>query len=113
MKSARHAGGTGLAQSVGNSVRRRIRWGIADRSQTLSARLSHDKAMMSERLKQSLTWRCNMGMIVTGFTLFGMIGLVLLDMALEEPTQVRSIKSKPRARVVHAAAYTQPRKKAA
>jgi hypothetical protein len=55
-----------------------------------------------------------MGMIVTGFTLFGMIGLVLLDMALEEPTQLlRAVKSKPRARVAHAAAYTQPRKKAA
>jgi hypothetical protein len=55
-----------------------------------------------------------MGMIVTGFTLFGMIALVLLDAALEEPTtQVRAAKSKPRARVAHTATYTHPRKKAA
>jgi hypothetical protein len=54
-----------------------------------------------------------MGMIVTGFTLFGMIALVLLDAALEEPTQDRSAKSKPRARVAHTATYTHPRKKAA
>ena len=54
-----------------------------------------------------------MGIIVTGVTLFGMIGLVLLDMALDEPTQVRAAKSKPRARVAHTAVYTHPHKKAA
>jgi len=54
-----------------------------------------------------------MGIVVTGFTLFGMIALVLLDAALEEPTQGRGAKSTPRARVTRAAPYMHPRKKAA
>lgn len=54
-----------------------------------------------------------MGIVVTGFTLFGMLALVILDAALEEPTQDRAAKPKPRARVAHTAAYTHPRKKAA
>lgn len=54
-----------------------------------------------------------MGMIVTGFTLFGMIALVLLDAALEEPTQDRAATSKPRARVAHAAAESRTHKRAA
>lgn len=54
-----------------------------------------------------------MGIIVTGFTLFGMIGLVLLDMALEEPTQDRAAKPKPRARVDHVAAEPRAHKRAA
>ena len=31
-----------------------------------------------------------MGIVVTGFTLFGMLALVILDAALEEPTEDRS-----------------------
>jgi len=56
-----------------------------------------------------------MGIVVTAFYLFGMMGLVILNEALEEPTQAqpRVVKSKPRARVAHTAAYTHPRKKAA
>jgi hypothetical protein len=56
-----------------------------------------------------------MGIIVTAFTLFGMLGLVIFNEALAEPTQAqpRVVKSKPRARVAHTAVYTHPRKKAA
>lgn len=56
-----------------------------------------------------------MGIVVTAFYLFGMLGLVIFNEALAEPTQAqpRVVKSKPRARVAHAAVYTHPRKKAA
>ena len=56
-----------------------------------------------------------MGIVVTAFTLFGMMGLVIFNESLQEPThaQPRAVKSKPRARVAHAAVYTHPRKKAA
>jgi len=37
-----------------------------------------------------------MGIVVTGFTLFGMIALVLLNAALEEPTEDRSVKTVPK-----------------
>ena len=41
-----------------------------------------------------------MGIVVTAFYLFGMLGLVIFNEALEEPTQEqpRRAKSKPRAR---------------
>jgi hypothetical protein len=56
-----------------------------------------------------------MGIVVTAFYLFGMMGLVILNEALEEPTQAqpRVAKSKPRARVAHTAHYAHPRRKAA
>jgi len=50
-----------------------------------------------------------MGMIVTGFTLFGMIALVLLDAALEEPTQNNAAKPKLRARAAHTTATAETR----
>lgn len=57
-----------------------------------------------------------MGIIVTAFTLFGMLGLVIFNEALEEPTQVqpRVAKSKPRARMTqYATDSARTRKKAA
>jgi hypothetical protein len=58
-----------------------------------------------------------MGIIVTAFTLFGMLGLVIFNEALsDEPTQAqpRVAKSKPRARMAHDAAdAARTRKKAA
>ena len=57
-----------------------------------------------------------MGIIVTAFTLFGMLGLVLFNDALAVPTQAqpRVVKSKPRARMAHYAADSaRTRKKAA
>lgn len=57
-----------------------------------------------------------MGIIVTAFTLFGMLGLVIFHEALEEPMreQPRVAKSKLRARVVSYAPYAaRTRKKAA
>ncbi len=57
-----------------------------------------------------------MGIIVTAFTLFGMLGLVIFNEALAEPTQAqpRVVKSKPRARMAHYATDTaRTRKKAA
>jgi hypothetical protein len=52
-----------------------------------------------------------MGIVVTGFTLFGMLALVILDAALEEPTKDRSAeatrKTEPEAPQAH------PHKKAA
>ena len=56
-----------------------------------------------------------MGIIVTGFTLFGMLALVILDASLEEPTQAQSrmVKSKPRTRVAHATAEARTHKRAA
>lgn len=57
-----------------------------------------------------------MGIVVTAFYLFGMMGLVILNEALEdEPTQAqpRVAKSKPRARAAHTAAETRAHKRAA
>ena len=57
-----------------------------------------------------------MGIIVTAFTLFGMLGLVLFNDALAVQTQAqpRVAKSKPRARMAHYATDTaRTRKKAA
>ena len=59
-----------------------------------------------------------MGIVVTAFYLFGMLGLVLFNESLAEPIQaprlVKSVKSKPRARTAHYATATAgARKKAA
>jgi len=57
-----------------------------------------------------------MGIVVTAFTLLGMMGLVIFNESLEEPTPAapRAAKSKPRARVVSYAPYAaHTRKKAA
>jgi hypothetical protein len=56
-----------------------------------------------------------MGIVVTAFYLFGLVGLVLFNESLHEPTQApRLVKSKPRARAPHYAADTaRTRKKAA
>jgi len=56
-----------------------------------------------------------MGIVVTAFYLFGMMGLVILNEALEEPTQAqaRVVKSRPRTRVAHAATETRAHKRAA
>lgn len=57
-----------------------------------------------------------MGIIVTAFTLFGMLALVIFHEALEEPTREapRVLKSKPRARMTAYAPYAaRTRKKAA
>jgi hypothetical protein len=54
-----------------------------------------------------------MGIIVTGFTLFGMLALVILDASLEEPTQENQAKPRPRARMPRQAAETRTHKRAA
>ena len=56
-----------------------------------------------------------MGIVVTAFYLFGMLGLVIFNESLEEPTQApRLVKSKPRGRTAHYAADSaRTRKKAA
>jgi hypothetical protein len=58
-----------------------------------------------------------MGIIVTAFTLFGMLGLVIFNEALSDyPTQAqpRMLKPKPRARMAHNTAdAARTRKKAA
>jgi len=61
-----------------------------------------------------------MGIVVTAFYLFGMLGLVIFNESLEEPAQAQPraaksvAKSKPRARMAHYATATAgARKKAA
>lgn len=57
-----------------------------------------------------------MGIVVTAFYLFGMLGLVIFNESLEEPTQEqpRRAKSKPRvSRAPYAADSARTRKKAA
>jgi len=57
-----------------------------------------------------------MGIVVTAFYLFGLVGLVLFNESLEEPTETRPrvLKSKPRTRMATYAADAAPaRKKAA
>ena len=57
----------------------------------------------------------DMGIVVTGFTLFGMMALAIFNESLEEPTQAqpRVVKSKPRTRVAHATAEARTHKRAA
>ena len=57
----------------------------------------------------------DMGIVVTGFTLFGMMALAIFNESLEEPTQAqpRVVKSKPRTRVAHAMAEARTHKRAA
>jgi hypothetical protein len=50
-----------------------------------------------------------MGIVVTAFYLFGMMGLVILDAALEEPTENTSTPAKPKARPRVARAHAEPR----
>jgi hypothetical protein len=52
-----------------------------------------------------------MGIVVTGFTLFGMLALVILDAAHEEPTEYRSAKTV--SKIAPAVPKAHPRKKAA
>jgi hypothetical protein len=56
-----------------------------------------------------------MGIVVTAFYLFGLVGLVLFNESLYEPTQApRLVKAKPRARAAHYATdAASARKKAA
>ena len=57
----------------------------------------------------------DMGIVVTGFTLFGMMALAIFNESLEEPTQAqpRMVKSKLRTRVAHATAEARTHKRAA
>lgn len=50
-----------------------------------------------------------MGIVVTAFYLFGMMGLVILDAALEEPAENTSAPAKPKARPRVARAHAEPR----
>jgi hypothetical protein len=52
-----------------------------------------------------------MGIVVTAFYLFGMVGLVILDAALEEPTEELAAKAEPK--VKPAVPKARPHKKAA
>ena len=54
-----------------------------------------------------------MGIVVTAFYLFGMLGLVILDAALEEPTQNNQAKPRLRARAAHTTAEARTHKRAA
>jgi len=56
-----------------------------------------------------------MGIVVTAFYLFGLIGLVLFNDSLYEPMEApRLVKAKPRARTAHYSADSvRARKKAA
>ena len=57
-----------------------------------------------------------MGIVVTAFYLFGLVGLVLFNESLEEPTETRPrvLKSKPRTRMAtYAVDPARARKKAA
>lgn len=55
-----------------------------------------------------------MGIVVTAFYLFGMLGLVIFNEALaDEPMPDNQAKAKPRVRTAHASAETRSHKKAA
>ena len=71
---------------------------------------------LSQGVRITRRWSMDMGIVVTGFTLFGMMALAIFNESLEEPTQAqpRVLKSKPRTRVAHYATDTaRTRKKAA
>ena len=53
----------------------------------------------------------DVGIVVTAFYLFGMLGLVILDASLEEPTPERV--AKPKARAAHKTAEARTYKRAA
>jgi hypothetical protein len=55
----------------------------------------------------------DMGIVVTGFTLFGMIALVILDASLEEPTQHRAARPAPKAQANRAPVDVRAHKHAA
>ena len=54
-----------------------------------------------------------MGIVVTAFYLFGMIGLVIFNESLEEPTQDNQVKPKSRARTAHTTVESRTAKRAA
>jgi len=54
-----------------------------------------------------------MGIVVTAFYLFGMLGLVIFNEALAEPAQGSQAKPKVRVRAAHTAAETRTHKRAA
>ena len=66
---------------------------------------------LSQGVHITRRWAMDVGIVVTAFYLFGMLGLVILDASLEEPTPERV--AKPKARAAHKTAEARTYKRAA